>query len=191
MNKEIREKYAWHFKDHKATKVLDQEDFLILDWRKENGSSAYFVRYIVDIKRGSLIIQGDLGDCIATWYNRVAPEDMRYYINDVGYFISKFQCTTDKYNYDREDALADFEDSVKEYYSEVDEELIENAKEAIENYWDDRNGHLDSSIIDAFHEIDQDWWDGGLTHLGERIDGRVYLWVIGFQMACDQLGIGG
>jgi len=191
MNKEIREKYAWHFKDHKATKVLDQEDFLILDWRKENGSSEYFVRYIVDIKRGSLIIQGDLGDCIATWYNSVTPEDMCRYINDAGYFMSKFRCSSDSYDYDREDAMEDFQSRINDYYSDVDEELIENAKDAIDEYWDERHGYLDSNITDAFQEIDQDWWDGGLTNLGRRINGRVYLWVIGFQMACDQLGIGG
>lgn len=58
------------FKDHKATVVQSDDKFFILDWRHISGTGDYYVRYILDIKRGVFFISGDLGDCIACWYNR-------------------------------------------------------------------------------------------------------------------------
>jgi len=95
-----------HFKDHAATLVQDTDRFTIIDWRNRNGSSNYSITFIVDKKRGSLIVSGDLGDSIAVWYNPVEISDLKKYIG-----------------------------------------------------------------------------------CGAKIDGRVYLWAIAFNMACNQLGI--
>lgn len=61
-----------NFSSHKAELIQDTERYFAVDWRKEDGSGDYYVNYILDKKRGSLIISGDLGDCIATWYNPTA-----------------------------------------------------------------------------------------------------------------------
>ena len=54
------------FAMHKATLVQDTDRYLIIDWRRADGSEEYYVNYILDKERGSLIVSGDLGSSIAT-----------------------------------------------------------------------------------------------------------------------------
>lgn len=91
IEEEILNECKKRFAAHKATLIQDTDRYMIIDWRKENGSGEYYVNYILDKKRGSLIISGDLGDCIATWYNPVKPNELRNYIKSIDYFMSKFQ----------------------------------------------------------------------------------------------------
>lgn len=59
------------FATHKAKLIQNTECYLIIDWRRADRSNDYYVNYIVDKERGSLIVSGDLGDSIATWYNHI------------------------------------------------------------------------------------------------------------------------
>lgn len=43
-------------------------------------------------------------------------------------------------------------------------------------------------LIEVIEQIDADFSEW-LYSCGQRIHPRVYLWAIGFQMACDQLGL--
>ena len=54
------------FKTHKAALLQDNERYCIIDWRRADGSGDYYINFIVDKERGSLIVSGDLGDSIAT-----------------------------------------------------------------------------------------------------------------------------
>ncbi len=191
---------AKKFATHKATKVVDDARYLIVDWRREDGCGDYYINFIVDKKRGAFIVSGDLGDSIAVWYNPVAVEDMSSWIyNDIGYYISKIQCSSNLYTYDEDDILAD----IMEYLGEEGvESLLENnpvyenideLKEALmEDIGDslyERNTFIPSSgLIELLCEDDPDYWEW-LPNCGKRIDGRVYLWAIGFKMALDQLGM--
>ena len=88
MTKERIAKFCEKFNTHKATLIQDTDRYLIIDWRRADGSGDYYVNYIVDKKRGSLIVSGDLGDSIATWYNKIKPSDLKNYVkNDIGYSI--------------------------------------------------------------------------------------------------------
>lgn len=82
------------FQNHRATVIQRDENFFILDWRNISGSVEYFVRYILDIKRGTLVVSGDLGSCVASWYNTVQPEKLAGYLEEVPYFMGKFQCSS-------------------------------------------------------------------------------------------------
>ena len=95
------ERYKKSFSTHKTELIQDTDRYLIIDWRREDGSGDYYVNYIVDKKRGSLIVSGDLGDSIATWYNPVNPANLANYIKDIDYYISKMQCASDKYIFDK------------------------------------------------------------------------------------------
>ena len=121
---EILNKCKERFAAHKATLIQDTDRYMIIDWRKADGSIDYYVNYILDKKRGNLIISGDLGDCIATWYNAVSPRQMRSYLKDVHYFTSKFQCSTDKYIYDPDSAFEDIKYQLKDYMKLEPEELL-------------------------------------------------------------------
>lgn len=63
MNEAIRKNCQERFANHKATLIQDTDRYLAIDWRKGNGSGDYYVNYILDKKRGNIIISGDLGDC--------------------------------------------------------------------------------------------------------------------------------
>lgn len=177
-------------KHHKATLIQNTERYTIIDWRQENGSGEYYVNYIIDKKRGSLIISGDLGDCIATWYSLNSVHDIARYINNVGYFISKFQCASDSYDYDEDDILEDIKEELKDSGVEHTEEF--------ENDWDDfTNNFGDDVYSDGFHPshdriefledyLGPDWWEGA-SSWGQRINIRVFCWVAGLNMAVEQL----
>lgn len=185
------------FKDHKATLIQDSDRFTIIDWRNADGRVDYYINFIVDKKRGSLIVSGDLGDSIATWFNPVTVSKLKSYIyNDVGYYIGKFQCTSDDFYYEVDDVFDELvyhlgEEAIEDYIgSSCDFDDYDDFKETIKEeisssiYGDEfiPSGKLYEIATDIY----QDAWEF-LSSCGKRIAGRVYLWAIGFNMACEQL----
>lgn len=179
---------------HKATLIQNTDRYTIIDWRKGNGSGEYYVNYIIDKKRGSLIISGDLGDCIATWYNRNSVHNIARYINSVGYFIGKFQCSSDSYDYDEDDILEDIEDELKEAGVDRTEEFEDDWDAFTCDFSDDcykdgfRPSHDRTEFLSDY--LGDDWWEGSDTW-GRRINNRVFLWIAGLNMAVQQLDTAG
>lgn len=199
MNDEIRKNCQERFAAHKATLIQDTDRYLAIDWRRSDDSGDYYVNYILDKKRGSLIISGDLGDCIATWYNNVSAENMRSYINSIDYFVSKFQCTSDDYTYDDDKIVAEIRKTITDrgydtsYCCEsncMDEsDLWEEIKHEVSNSVRGRRLFVPTErLTEIIGEIDDDYFEW-LYDCGKEISMRVYLWAVGFQMACDQLGL--
>ena len=192
------------FKGHRATLIQDSDRFTIIDWRKANGSVDYYINFIVDKKRGSLIVSGDLGDSIATWYNPVTISNLKRYIyHDIPYYMSKFQCSSDDYYYEQEFVF----ECLMEHLFGYDEDFVENLEsyvsasefDSIEEFRAELMEEVNKSInnddfipTDRLYEIATDVypdaWEG-MNKLGARIQTRVYLWAIGFNMACNQLGM--
>lgn len=194
------------FSTHKATLVQNTDRYLIIDWRREDGSSNYYVNYIVDKQRGSFIVSGDLGDSIATWYNKINPSDIKNWIkNDIGYYVSKMQCTSDKYVCDDEEIIADIKDNLE--LEDIDE-LIDAFNEHFNDFVDDGDENelweqlkhevceciygskfIPSKSLEEFiSTFDDDYW-AWLYDCGKRIHMRVHLWANGFYNACKQLKI--
>ena len=209
MNEKKFEECRKSFETHKATLIQDTDRYLIIDWRREDGSSNYYVNYIVDKKRGSLIVSGDLGDSIATWYNPVNSANLKNWVyNDIGYYISKMQCASDIYYCTGEDIAADIKSHISECdtdmlvsaYNEkvspyIDVETEDELWEALASEADDciynASGDIfvpSDKIVDFCNEFDSDYYEW-LYKCGRRISPRVYLWAAGFYMACEQLGI--
>lgn len=199
MNNEIYKTCQERFATHKATLIQDTDRYLAIDWRKSNGSGDYYVNYILDKKRGSLIISGDLGDCIATWYNKLDAAKVKSFVNDVPYFMGKFQCASDQYTYNEDDVAADVVDRLREF--DLDDIAISNnLSDSLDDFWVDIKREISEStcrrgeflptdkLIEVIEQIDADFSEW-LYSCGQRIHPRVYLWAIGFQMACDQLGL--
>lgn len=184
------------FNEHKATVVQRDDKFFILDWRHISGTGDYYVRYILDIKRGAFIISGDLGDCIACWYNEVSPENLAHYISDISYFLGKFQCASDKYCYRSEDIENDLDAIKQEYLNGIDsynftkEEIEEDFEEMLNilEYIDlGENTCYPSNLTDLMEKYNTDWWESDFVGIGKRIDQRVILWAVGYQMAIQQI----
>lgn len=186
------------FATHKATLIQDTDRYLAIDWRKGNGSGDYYVNYILDKKRGSLIISGDLGDCIATWYNKVSAKNMKSYIGSIDYFISKFQCASDDFTYDEDDIVADIRKTITEREYDISYCCERNCVSESE-LWEEIEHEVYESIqcgkfvpterlLEIIGWIDGDYFEW-IGYCGKRISPRVYYWAVGFQMACEQLGL--
>lgn len=184
------------FKDHKATVVQSDDKFSILDWRHISGTGDYYVRYILDIKRGVFFISGDLGDCIACWYNEVSPQNLARYISDIPYFVGKFQCASNKYCYRTEDIEADLNAIKQEYLDDIDsynftrEEIEEDFDEMLTILEDinlGENSYYPDKLTDLMEKYNPDWWESDFVDVGKRIDQRVVLWAVGYQMALQQI----
>lgn len=185
------------FSEHKAHLLMSNDRFTAIDWRRP-GSSNYFISYIVDRKLGSLIIHGDLGDCIASWNHAVTVADMKGYVKDVPYFMGKFQCSSDKLIYETDTVLDciinnlfNSDEEIYDYFTDREEylhfreELYSEVDTSIKNGEDFfPTEHLVEMVTDVY----DDAWEM-LYECGAMISPRVYLWSIGFIMACDQLGM--
>ena len=73
------------FKDFQAKKLVDDKNFLVIDWKNKNGSGEYSIR--------------DVGYCIASWYNHLTPDNLCKFLNNIGYFKEKINCWTESYTY--------------------------------------------------------------------------------------------
>lgn len=180
--------------------ILEDDNFFIMDWRDKHGSGNLATRYIVDKKKGDLIIKGDAGDCIASWYNEVTPEDLVHYIDSTDYFIGKMQCSTNKYSYHYKDVEEDLKEIKQEclkmlqednLLAEVTEEELEEDFQQMQDMLDDMSlsecSQYPEDLINLIGKYDPDWWEGKFSRLGKRIDKRVYLWTYGYQEGVERL----
>lgn len=184
------------FANHEATLVQSDKNFFIVDWRNKNGSCDYYVRFMLDIKLGTLIIQGDLGDCIARWYNNVTPKQLYSYVNTPEYFIGKFRVTSDDFTYMYKDALEDLEE-LKQRYLEgyrIPPDEVEKDFDILGEFINDDELRFgpDFFLGEGWGSIMYQYSDEPYVtfgELGKRVSARVYLWIEGYRMACEQLGI--
>ena len=189
---------ADRFSTHKANIVTENDRYFILDWRREDGCGDWYINYIVDKKRGALIVSGDLGDSIAVWYNPVTPEELRGYVFSVDYYIGKIECASDLYVYDGDDIIADLKEHIdidaENAYLETHDEFEDSS-----DLWKNIEDHIYDSLYsrdlfipteglrEIIEDFDPDYWEW-LSDCGKHINGRVYIWAIGFNMAMKQLG---
>lgn len=207
-------------KDFIARTVKNDEDFFIVDWsspKMENLAT----RYILDIKNGALMINGDSGSCIAMWYNHIAPKDLKSCMCDEYYFISKIRTSTNIYSYSKEDVEEDItdmednfintflgdnesrEESTRYLAEEVldipyskgmtVQQLVHDEFEPVRDYFENAcltdNTEYPEEVCDVFSKFDANWKNDGGDHIGRRPSNRIYLWLTGYQMLCEQLGI--
>lgn len=176
------------FSHHKA--VFRQFDGIsTLDWRNENGSSNYYVRYVFDESRGCLYISGDLGSAVVQLTERATLKALSDY--EIGYFVEKIECSTDKYAYDEEIA----KEKLKEFLFPEDEELSDEETEErqdcletlMENF-SEFSGfyHVSDDADRVLSETCPDYWEW-LYSTGKYIDTRVICWLVGMRMAWKQV----
>lgn len=180
-----------NFEHHKASLVLEQDGFYIIDFRREDGSSHYYVRFIIDTNRSSVFIEGDLGHSISCWYNKNDLAVISNMMLNVPYWIGKFCCTSDDFIYDEKLARKELEEMTYDSYCEMDHdeyyEHIDNIMDTF-NYvhgimfdtYDARDSYAELLGPDAIYER---------PYYGRRICNRVYLWAEALDAALKQLGL--
>lgn len=205
IKREIRnrmlETFAHYGQEFEPFLIQEDDNFFIMDWRDKNGSGNLATRYIVDKKKGTLIITGDSGDCIACWYNEITPENLAVYLNDPVYFIGKIQCSTNKYQWREKDIAADLNEIRDElirdkeerpdYYDwtaeEIESDFEEIADELDNCCWCGERQPFPESVTDLMQKYYDDPYDSPFSDIGRRIAQRIYLWIVGYQTAIEKL----
>lgn len=183
-----------NFENHVATVLVDNDDLFSLDWRNKDGGSDYYVRYIVDKKLGTFYISGDIGSCVSYWYHSVQPRHIAVYIRNLPYFISKIECSSDKYIRTEEQIKIDLDKLKAEIIEErwVDDlSEIDNDFKEIENYFLENlraEIYYDQDIIEIFEKYCEEWWEV-FDSIGIVVHPRLELWSDGFNLALEQLGM--
>lgn len=189
----IREKQIEHakrnFKNHKA-KFNQFDGISTLDWRNENGSSNYYIRFIFDEEKGCLYITGDLGAAVVRLTERATLENLSSYIKSVDYFLGKIQCSTDKYAYDAELAKQQLEqrliDSDEEFEAERLEEMQELVTDTLECFDTFKGFNLSDDVEERLSKEDADYWEW-IDDIGKKVDTRIILWLVALEMAYNQI----
>ena len=179
-----------HFANHIAT-YSTENNIAILDWRKKSGSSAYYVRYVLDTEHCCLYITGDLGYAVVRLTERATLSALAGYINTVDYFVEKIQCSTDKYQYDEAVAKTELREHLLQYKRQIYDtdmltvgELINNTMHDFDCY----NGfNLSAENDELLSAICGNEYSEWLYNLGCYVCDRVILWLVGLNMAYEQL----
>lgn len=177
---------------HTASLILNNDKMCVIDWRRANGDGDYSVRYYIDKEKGRLMIDGDLGSCIASWHAPNTTHDITSYTRDICYFMEKIETASNQYYIDAEDLMHQIEKVIAENDSHAkDDPDYEDDMQALAADMDMSYGKDGSfkatqqqdEILQKY--IGDDWYDFDINW--EDIHPRVFLWAVGLQMAVRQL----
>ncbi len=204
--KEYAEKIFGMFdQKYEATIIQNDNSFFIADWEDSNGSGNLATRYILDKKKGTLIITGDSGNCVALWHHKCTPGEVSEYLNNVNYFIQKIKCSTNIFKYEWKDVEEDINQEKEVYLKIINDENDEligdfgvpiteeqcnkefnEMLDVLYEHWDIYKGCSYSERFDSLmSKYNSCWWE--CTNYGERIDERLYLWIYGYKKCIEKL----
>lgn len=188
--KRMEEIRADWFLKHKATYEKLSEDTSVLTWKKE-GTSVYYVRYIFD--RNRLFITGDIGDAVFVLTEKA---DFKTIATDYSshYLFGKLRADNEAYDFNSELAIKSFKEHFNKEdiepedeadYNDLLEEVIGSIKDecGTTGQWE---YCLSAGLYDRISEYDCDCWEW-VSDIGVELSWQALGWVVGLQMAYDQL----
>lgn len=167
------------FAHHVGKIILNTDEFFIADYQDEEGSIEYYVNYVMDKRRGMLMITGDLGTCVMSLDSPMSPKKLNQLIhNNAEYFIGKIQCSTDMFVDDFNEVVEAIRMHIN--FSSADAEFI---RYEVQRSWDGDLFVPTQELLEIIREHDStcDEW---LTNCGRHIAPRVYMWLYGFNEVC-------
>ena len=175
------------FENHIAT-LADYGNIKVLDFKAPETNDDR-IRFLFEEDYCKLHISGDLGELIATNYKNMTYDNFDCYIDNVGYFREKIDCTSRNiYTYDLKLAKKDLLEFIREcnlekslrekYYFEL---IIDDTLEQFSNEYGLNQKGIDiaSTYIDGFGEIAED--------LGKESTGIIELYLLAFKLAKEQI----
>lgn len=209
IEKEIRE--TW-FKDHKAKYEKINDNLSILEWRRP-GSSFYYCRFVFD--GAKIYISGDIGEAIFTLTEKASLKNLVGY--NIHYLHSKIRAfSDDRYSFDSDVANKRIDEEIKELREKLNEvSNEESSNNSISTGICDKE-YTESkllSLIETFetlreesdrcsskgqweykvneHYEDLETYDCDIHEwifdIGDVIPDRVHGYLVGLQMAYEQL----
>jgi hypothetical protein len=157
------------FKNFKA-KLTQTNDIQIIDWRNENDSCIYYIRFLFDKTAQTLTVSGDVGYGVFHFSEPATFEAISKY-STFDYFISKLVCSTDKMCYDEEYAFVE----AMEHLSMIHDNNNERIKNLAHKIADEADSGFEEDTLYELEQQDADYWEwaykiGQLPHL------RLILW---------------
>ena len=199
---ELKKVIDRNFTNHKAT--LTDGDVAIIDWRNENNSNDYYIRYILDKPTGTLIINGYFGTCMICWDHKLTAHEMTgLATSDALYFVDKAINSSGLFDFSRYNIRKDIIDNIGlkricKFTTESSEfssrkeiiDFIENEIEKSSMVLANATGRFipTDKLSIVLNQIDCDsfiW----LQDCGREIHSKVYYWIEGLKAACHQLSI--
>lgn len=183
IEKEIRE---YWFKDHIADFQKINDRISILDWNRPD-TICYSCRYVFDGSR--VYVSGDIGEAVfcLTWKADI------HSFNDIhiGYFEEKLSAYSgERRDFDSDKAVRRLREWVKglkeegiKYDHDEMKELFERARSCSSS---DEWRYAFQEQSDFISDLDQDYWEW-MYSIGDEIPRRIYGYLIGLQMASEQL----
>ena len=187
-----------HFQNHHARLDVYDETLSILSW-KQPGTQAYAVRAVFDGMH--VYISGDLGSAVVHLTEKADLKALSSYWKSPSYFIEKIVCSTDKYDFDYEEAKKELEehiDTMLYNYSKrrrcFDDDDMEDYKEDVMltkakvlDGFNEDNGLCGNPIaVNEWSALDPEYFEW-MPHAGRRIHKRIWLWLAAFEMAYKAL----
>lgn len=182
IEKEIRERW---FYEHLA-EYSEQGKLKVLVWSKPK-SWMYGTKYIFD--GCNMYVSGDIGEAVFCFTEKADVHTFKDY--NIDYFESKLRAYgEERRTFDPARAvkrLREWLKEMKEYPKEYDHdsmrELFQEARQC--------SSHSEWNYIlhehdDFISELDQDYWEW-MPNCGDEIPWRIYGYLIGLQMASEQL----
>ena len=181
------------FESHIAKLILDNDDYFILDWRKENGSGDFYINYILDRKNGIFHITGDLGACFANLRRNASPEQVLDSMKNLDAFVKSFECSTDSYTI-TEEAIEKGLEEIKQELLLTDcfweTELVEDFERLkgyfLESLCEPAVDFMIPGFIKLMEKYSDDWFET-FGEVGKTVHPRVEAWVKGYELALKQL----
>lgn len=184
MNKEQEIRESW-FGRHVAT-LTKHGDLEVLDWKRP-GSSFYYCRYVFDGNK--IYISGDIGEAVfeLTW-----KADVHSFSNiSINYFEEKMAA----YHEGRRDFNGDkAAKRLREWVKGLKDDDIEYDHDEMKELFDEaRSRDRKWEWVEMVHKHDEfisnldcDYWEW-MFNCGDEIPWRIHGYLIGLQMASEQL----
>lgn len=181
------------FANHKAKLMMGGNCTTVL-WRCP-GTKAYEVKFV--LSENNVFIDGDIGSAVVRLTEPATLKALSTYWKRPSYFAEKIQCTTDLYVYNYEDAKEELacryqailEENGYDEDPDLEEDKVQlNVAKALllegftseDGFNASEKGLYEWATFD--HTMD-DW----IYSAGRSLHLRVYLWLLGFKMAYEQL----
>ncbi|MGN0667296.1 MAG: hypothetical protein ACI4KF_12320 [Huintestinicola sp.] len=178
------------FENHTAVYKRYDDNLAVLDWGVP-GSSNYYIHYVFDHK--NLFICGDLGEAVVNLTEKATLKSLARYINMPEYFAEKVSssCSGDLYIYPPSEVELDLEAQKTELLEDcTDDEACELSElfDELQLSVDEVAGcKASEQLINSLSE----YWDDielDVHNIGKRISPRAVSWLVGLEMAYEQLG---
>jgi hypothetical protein len=161
-----------------------------LKW-KQPGTTIYYIQYVFD--NNNIYITGDVGYAVVRLTEKATLKALSKYLDSISYFIEKIECSSDKYDFDKDTAIEYLKKERKYWAEDTDDKAeLNKISEVFDKYiryaanddWE--RCMYDVDLYDDMTDIDVDAWEW-LSDVGKVYGQRVIMWLVGLKMAYEQI----